>query len=266
MALHSIAANYEPAANNSAEEFLRSVPFLLPCGYCGWHFHQQLQAANLTTIVSSRSNLEQFLVDAHNHVTANKNQLGASTPPTRSNWTLAEVQAKYAPSSCVAELDIVWDGLHLLAAGYHVPDGTNWSHGSQYPLDIYRHQATKFIESLPLMLPCSTSTADLSSLLGSLSQIVSQKSNFNQFFVDAHKLFNSTTVMATLSKAKEVYFDGWSTACVSETREWLETNLYDDVTNASGCPNYIADFNGACGGAIASCADDSSLGPRCPQR
>jgi hypothetical protein len=273
IALHTIAANYalspSKALQHHAVDFLESLPFVLPCGYCAWHLNKRLLASNLQEVVGSRDNFTEFIVEAHNSVTKHKNEMSGIETTSTGQWTLADAKRHYKESPCVAAMDSIWDALHLMAAAYHIPDGESWSHDG--PPEVYRYRTKVFIKSLPSMLPClaspsgnfDTSNHEFQSFVdaSSLDRIVADKKSLNVFFVNVHLMLNSTTRISSVDKAKEEYFKGWKTACVSETREWLETNLYEDITTVSTCQSYTR-FLDCSNGKAAVCSD--GLGPTCP--
>lgn len=70
--LHNAASAYPdfPDANTkyAMKNMLISLPLLIPCLICKAHWRDNLKKFNLDVIVSSRSNLFNFLVIAHNNV------------------------------------------------------------------------------------------------------------------------------------------------------------------------------------------------------
>ena len=80
---------------------------------------------------------------------------------------------------------MIWTTLHLIAAGYHTPDGTDMTGTAP---DIYRINAKKFIESLPFMIPCGDCGFHLHEFIKTrnLNEDTRTKTNFIRFFVDAH--------------------------------------------------------------------------------
>ena len=70
--LHNAASAYPdfPDSNtrHSMKNLLNSLPLLIPCLICKTHWKDNLKKFNLDVVVSSRSNLFTFLVNAHNNV------------------------------------------------------------------------------------------------------------------------------------------------------------------------------------------------------
>jgi len=99
-ALHVIAENYPKIPNEEYKKhcynFLKGLPYMLPCGYCGNHLLNEETTMdnqlgnnldrNLTNAALNRSNLRNFLVDAHNNVNKHNN---------KKQWTYNEVKNYY---------------------------------------------------------------------------------------------------------------------------------------------------------------------------
>ena len=73
---HIMAENYpenpSPIYKIKATEFIRSIPFMIPCEKCSIHAMKFIDEREdkIINIVSSRSNLANFFVDFHNYVNA----------------------------------------------------------------------------------------------------------------------------------------------------------------------------------------------------
>lgn len=96
--LHCLAAGYPesptPPVRRSCEAFLRSLPWMLPCESCGYHFRQFLRnyPGGVGRIASCREALLCFLVEAHNDVSAR-------TRPGQERWTPERARFVYAAGS-----------------------------------------------------------------------------------------------------------------------------------------------------------------------
>ena len=75
----------------------------------------------------------------------------------------------------------VWSALHIIAAGYHTPNGTDLDGTAP---QIYRYNAKKFIEALPFMLPCGHCGYHLHEFLKTrdLDEDTRTKNKFNYIF------------------------------------------------------------------------------------
>ncbi len=107
---HVMAQNYPIKANSVTAQhctnFLRAIPFMLPCNDCGNHFREFL---NLYTklnpgvnICSGKNELVKFLVEAHNNVSKR-------THPDRKLWTSEDAAKKYSTAD-VCFHSGVWRG------------------------------------------------------------------------------------------------------------------------------------------------------------
>jgi len=99
-ALHVIAENYPEKPNevykSHCYNFLKGLPYMLPCPYCGNHLLNEEIAndgqignhleENLKNATQSRKNLRDFLVKAHNNVNKHNN---------KKQWTSEEVENYY---------------------------------------------------------------------------------------------------------------------------------------------------------------------------
>ena len=110
-ALHLIGAGYNQDKNGNvpkiyqinAKKFIQALPFMVPCGDCGFHLHEFLQTQDLDTALKTKDGFIGFLVDAHNNVTKNVNKIvvdpsSGPQPPPKKLWTLQEAKDTY---SCV---------------------------------------------------------------------------------------------------------------------------------------------------------------------
>lgn len=101
---HIMAANYPDKPTSEVREgainFIKGIPFMIPCGNCGYHFKDYLEndylpnlnkniPLKLKIITSSKDNIIKFFIDAHNNVTKNTNKKGKI-------WTFDEVKDLYS--------------------------------------------------------------------------------------------------------------------------------------------------------------------------
>ena len=99
-ALHVIAENYPENPNEEYKKhcynFLKGLPYMLPCPYCGNHLLNEETTRkgqlgdhldeNLKKAALSRNNLRDFLVEAHNNVNKHNN---------KEEWTSDKVKNYY---------------------------------------------------------------------------------------------------------------------------------------------------------------------------
>lgn len=124
-AFHLIAVNYpdEPVkeAQMAFMSFVNSIPYLIPCANCGFHFQQFLHrdylpqlngnlTAKLKIITKSKDNLITFFVEAHNNVTKRTNK-------TARLWTPEEAKEYYNFGyRCVNPNIVPWEDAALKKA------------------------------------------------------------------------------------------------------------------------------------------------------
>ena len=88
---HIMAVNYpnDPTdiTKNAAINFIKSIPWMIPCGNCGYHFKKFIIEEYLPNlkndigrkyqeITKNKQNMIIFFVEAHNNVTKNTNKVG----------------------------------------------------------------------------------------------------------------------------------------------------------------------------------------------
>lgn len=72
--MHAVTFSYPDEPDNDTVErtriFFRLVPFILPCGLCGMHFHMMMRDAHPLSneVLSNRDKLSRWLVTMHNGV------------------------------------------------------------------------------------------------------------------------------------------------------------------------------------------------------
>lgn len=112
-ALHVIAENYPENPNEQYKlhcyNFLKGLPYMLPCPYCGNHLLNEEIATdkqkgdnleeNLKKATQSRENLRDFFVDAHNNVDKHNN---------KKQWTNKEVEDYYKEIPACIYNDTSW--------------------------------------------------------------------------------------------------------------------------------------------------------------
>ena len=124
-AFHLIAVNYpdEPTkpAQLSAINFIKGIPYMIPCANCGYHFkeflsHDYLPSLNnnlekkFETITNSKTSLVTFFVEAHNNVTRQTNKNGKL-------WTTSEALEYYSEGYRHINPDIIpWEDQALKRA------------------------------------------------------------------------------------------------------------------------------------------------------
>ena len=109
----------------NAKKFIESLPFMIPCGDCGFHLHQFIQTRNLDEDIRTKDNFIRFFVEAHNNVTRHVNKIrvnGQQLPPKKL-WTLEDAKKKYfCADTCIRD-PRVWS-----AQG-----GGLWKHIQRHP-------------------------------------------------------------------------------------------------------------------------------------
>ena len=113
-ALHIIAAGYlSPSGKHppeiyriNAKKFIQSLPFMIPCGDCGFHLHEFIKTRDLDYVTRTKKNFISFFVDAHNNVTnhVNKIKVNGKLLPPKKLWTVAEAEKEYScMDSCIKD-------------------------------------------------------------------------------------------------------------------------------------------------------------------
>jgi len=109
----------------NAKKFIESLPFMIPCGHCGFHLHQFIQTRNLDEDIRTKDNFIRFFVEAHNNVTRHVNKImvnGKQLPPKKL-WTLEDAKKKYFCADTCVHDPRVWPA----------PSGGLWKHIQQHP-------------------------------------------------------------------------------------------------------------------------------------
>jgi hypothetical protein len=94
---HLMAQNYPNNPNlvtkNHCKKFVESIPYMLPCSQCGFHFQSFTDdyINKKGDIFQTRDSLVAFFVEAHNNVSR-------YTHPGKEPWTLEQAIKKYSAS------------------------------------------------------------------------------------------------------------------------------------------------------------------------
>ena len=117
-AFHLIAAGYlSPDGHQppeiyriNAKKFVQALPFMIPCGDCGWHFYEFLKTRDLEEDVRTKDNFIRFFVEAHNNVTnhVNKIKVDGKLMPPKKLWTVDEAKEKYSCLDACVKDTRVW--------------------------------------------------------------------------------------------------------------------------------------------------------------
>ena len=127
-ALHVIGASYHTPNGTdidgealeiyrvNARKFIESLPFMLPCGHCGFHLHEFLQTQNLDEATRTKANFFKFFVDAHNNVTEHVNtiKINGKLLPPKKLWTVEEAREKYFCKDITVKDPRLWETTDLL--------------------------------------------------------------------------------------------------------------------------------------------------------
>ena len=126
-----MSVNYPEKPNNqtqtACENFVRALPYMLPCPHCGWHLNEFIElndklsgedpynqecagaqgesCQSIWDVCASKSNLISFFARAHNNVNLN-------THPCRELWSSQDVKDKYTQTNICAS-NIVWGQCEL---------------------------------------------------------------------------------------------------------------------------------------------------------
>ena len=117
-AFHLIAAGYlTPNGKHppeiyriNAKKFIQSLPFMIPCGDCGFHLHEFLKTRDLEKDTRTKENFIRFFVEAHNNVTqhVNKIKVDGKLRPPKKMWTYEEAEKKYSCMDTCIKDPRVW--------------------------------------------------------------------------------------------------------------------------------------------------------------
>jgi hypothetical protein len=90
--LHRISVNYPNKPNTitqkNAVKFIESLPYMIPCTHCGYHFLNYIKNYDLHNVCKNRYNITDFFVNAHNNVSKHTN-------PNNKLWTTKQALKKY---------------------------------------------------------------------------------------------------------------------------------------------------------------------------
>jgi hypothetical protein len=91
--LHRISVNYPKNPNKNTRKnainFIKSLPYMIPCTHCGCHFTKYIKSNNLNNVCKTRKNIVSFFVNAHNNVSRHTN-------PKNKQWTTEQAIKKYS--------------------------------------------------------------------------------------------------------------------------------------------------------------------------
>lgn len=89
--LHLMGENYPKKPNKehikACHNFMTGLPYMLPCGECGYHLKEFEKGMNYKKECGSRKNLRKFLLKAHNNI--NKHE-------KKPIWNVTEVEDQYS--------------------------------------------------------------------------------------------------------------------------------------------------------------------------
>jgi len=109
-----MAENYPKIANESHREgcrkFLSGLPYMLPCGECGYHFRNfEATAENdhYHGVCKGRDSLRQHLVTAHNQVNSKQRH-------PKQEWTTERAQRHYAKIPAIINNPDKWRSESIL--------------------------------------------------------------------------------------------------------------------------------------------------------
>ena len=112
--LHIIAENYpkraSPTHQRACHNFLNGLPWMLPCGECGYHFRTyeaESKSNNFKKPCLGRQNLRRYFVDAHNQVNLKQRH-------TKPQWTTQEASQHYAKMPIVINNPDKWASSRVL--------------------------------------------------------------------------------------------------------------------------------------------------------
>ena len=99
--LHTMAENYprkpKIAHQEGCLQFLSGLPYMLPCGECGYHlrdFESESESDHFREICSGRRNLRKFFVDSHN-------QVNIKQKIPKPEWSVQEAEEHYSHTPAV---------------------------------------------------------------------------------------------------------------------------------------------------------------------
>ena len=98
--LHVISENYpknpEIERQKSCRQFINGLPYMLPCGECGYNLKNFIKDRDLGNICRSRAKIRRFFVESHNHINRHLN---------KSCWTTEEAEEYYSKiPSCLSNI------------------------------------------------------------------------------------------------------------------------------------------------------------------
>ena len=118
--LHIATFQYDPSKRAAYDQFLESIPYILPCKFCRTSLTDFYQAHPYTSALSSQNALVKWMYTIHNCV--NDKLRGQSLHP-EANPTLAQVKLQYATwmneEKPLERLTTFWD--FLFAVAYNHP-------------------------------------------------------------------------------------------------------------------------------------------------
>jgi hypothetical protein len=114
--LHLLTFSYEntPETKRAYREFLRTLPFVLPCKFCRASLTDYYKKHPIEPALASRETLVRWLYDIHNEVNAKLRGQGLTTTP---DPTFASVQRYYTTwlAEGASPLPAGWDFLFAIA-------------------------------------------------------------------------------------------------------------------------------------------------------
>ena len=112
--LHTMAENYprnpKQAHQEGCQQFLSGLPYMLPCGECGYHlrdFEAESESDHFQEICSGRQQLRKFFVDSHNQVNREQKY-------PKPEWTVHEAEERYSHTPAVILENEKWGSKKVL--------------------------------------------------------------------------------------------------------------------------------------------------------
>jgi hypothetical protein len=91
-AFHTISQNYPKKPSNKTKQnclkFIESIPYMLPCGQCGYHLKNFLNKQDINKACTDKDSLIMLFVNAHNNVNYH-------THDNAKLWNIEDVKKKY---------------------------------------------------------------------------------------------------------------------------------------------------------------------------
>lgn len=107
---HIIAQNYPDFPNEitqqSCHQFIDSLPYMLPCAFCGYHLQEFISSQNITDICSNKKSLVTMFVKAHNNVSKHTGN--------RKQWTVEDAYRYYTRAFKILFTKNVWRDKKLI--------------------------------------------------------------------------------------------------------------------------------------------------------